>query len=82
MGQFKTKCSLCSVQQVWLSLYWVLRPGWAGGLWWERFYLMLEFPAFEAQPGNQSAQSPASVWVVSPGHTIDCRKVKNSFCSV
>jgi len=34
MGHFKVKCSLCSVQQVWWSLNWVLRPGWADGVWW------------------------------------------------
>ena len=33
MGQCKVKCSLCSVKQVRWSLHWVLRPGWAGGLW-------------------------------------------------
>ena len=30
-------CRLCSVQEVWWSLHWVLRPGWAGGLWELRF---------------------------------------------
>jgi len=29
----KLKCSLCSVQQVWWILHWVLRQGWAGSLW-------------------------------------------------
>ena len=33
MGYCKIKCSLCSVQQVWWSRHWVLRLGWAGGLW-------------------------------------------------
>ena len=32
MGHCKVKCSLCSVQQVWWSLHWGLRPGWAVGL--------------------------------------------------
>ena len=26
MGNCKVNCSLCSVQQVWWSLHWVLRP--------------------------------------------------------
>ena len=37
MGHYKGKYSLCSVQQVWWSLHWVLWPGWAGGLWGVRF---------------------------------------------
>ena len=39
-GYSKVKCSLCSVQQVWWSLYWVLRQGWVGGLWGLRFLLL------------------------------------------
>ena len=31
MGHCNVKCGLCSVRQVWWSLRWVLRPGWAGG---------------------------------------------------
>ena len=37
------ECSLCSVQQVWWSLHWVLRQGWADGLWGLWFYRFLEF---------------------------------------
>ena len=37
MGHYNFKCSPCSVQQVLCSLHWVLRPGWAGGLWGLRF---------------------------------------------
>ena len=33
MKHCKVKHSLYSVQQVWWSLHWVLRLGWAGGLW-------------------------------------------------
>ena len=34
MGHYKVQyLGLCSVQQVWRSLRWVLQPGWAGGLW-------------------------------------------------
>ena len=29
MNYCKVRCSLCSVQQAWWSLHWVLRPGWA-----------------------------------------------------
>ncbi len=43
MGHCKVKFSLCSVQQVWWSLHWVLRPGWAGGLGEMRFCRFLEF---------------------------------------
>ena len=43
VGHYKAKCSLYSVQQVWWSLHWVLRQGWAGGLWGLRFCLFLEF---------------------------------------
>ena len=32
MGHCKVKYSLCSAQQVWWSLNWVLRQGWVGGL--------------------------------------------------
>ena len=32
MGHCKVKCSLCSVQQVWWSLHWVLRPRWWAGV--------------------------------------------------
>ena len=37
MGRFKVKFRLCSVQQVWWSLHWVLGPGRAVGLWDVRF---------------------------------------------
>ena len=37
MGHYKAKCSLCSAQQLWWSLHWALRPGWAGDLWGLRF---------------------------------------------
>ena len=43
MGHCKVKCSLCTVQQVWCSLHWMLQPGWAGGLWGVLFYQMLEY---------------------------------------
>ena len=35
----------------------------------------------EAVLGNNCAQSPASVWVASPGHTLDHCKVKCTLCS-
>ena len=31
--------------------------------------------------GNHSAQSPASVWVASPGHAMGHCKIKCSLCS-
>ena len=37
MDHCKVKCSLCSMQWVWERLNWVLRLGWAGGLWGLRF---------------------------------------------
>ena len=34
LGYCKVKCNLYDgVQKVWWSLYWVLRPSWAGGMW-------------------------------------------------
>ena len=36
----------------------------------------------EAALGNHSVQSPASVWVASPGHAMGHWKVKCSLCSV
>ena len=44
MGHSKAKCSLCSVQQVWWSLHWVLKQGWAAGLWGLQF--SPRFPEF------------------------------------
>ena len=41
IGLCKAKFSLC-VQQVFWSLHWVLRPGWAGGLGGLRFCRFLE----------------------------------------
>ena len=38
MKHCKVKCSLCSVQQVWGSLHWVLQQGWAVALWGWRFW--------------------------------------------
>jgi len=34
MGHCRVKYSICSLQQVWWSLHWVLRPGLAGGFKW------------------------------------------------
>ena len=42
MWQFKIKSNLYSVQQVWLSLHWLLWQGCAGGLWVLRFCWSLE----------------------------------------
>ncbi len=44
------------------------------GLW--------RFPEEEAALGYLSAQSPATVWVASPGHAMGHCKVKCSLCSV
>ena len=41
-GHCKVKCSLCSAHQVWCSLHWGLRQGWAGGLWGLRFCRCVE----------------------------------------
>ncbi len=41
LGHWKVKCSLCSAQQVWWSLYWVLRQASAGGLGGLRFCQIL-----------------------------------------
>ena len=35
----------------------------------------------QAVLGNHCAQSPASVWVASPGHTLGHCKVKWTLCS-
>ena len=35
----------------------------------------------EAVLGNLCAQSPASVWIASPGHALDHWKVKRTLCS-
>ena len=43
VGHWKVECSLCSAQQVWWSLHWVLQPSWAGGLGELRFCYFLEF---------------------------------------
>ena len=40
-----------------------------------------DFVEEEAALANHSAQSPASVWVASPGHTMGYCKVKCSLCS-
>ena len=37
LGHCKVKYSLYSMQQLQWSLHWVLRQGWAGGLWVLRF---------------------------------------------
>ena len=39
-----------------------------------------KFPEEESLLGIHSAQSPASVWVASPGHAISHWKVKCSLC--
>ena len=41
-----------------------------------------DFVEEEAALGNHSAQSPASMWVASPGHAVVHCKVKCSLCSV
>jgi len=47
------------------------------------FASLWRFPSEEeAALGNHGAQSPASMWVASPGHTIGHCKVKCSLCSV
>ena len=40
------------------------------------------FPEEEAALGNHNAQSPASVWVASPGHAMGHCKVRCSHCCV
>ena len=46
------------------------------------FAAFWSFLVMEAQPGNHSAQSPASVCVVSPGYDIELCKVECSLCGV
>ena len=59
------------MQQVWLSLHWVLRPGWAGGFLECSFAECWSFPDVEEMPlDNHSAQSPANVRVANPGHAM------------
>ena len=41
-----------------------------------------DFVEEEAALGNHSAQSPASVWVASPGHAVGYCKVKCILCCV
>ena len=57
MGHCKVKCSICSAQQVWWSLYWVLLQGLADGLWGLQFYQILEFSS-----GGVRAQQPLSTY--------------------
>ena len=40
MGHCEVKSRVCTVQQFFCSLHWVLRPGWAGG-WWGLWFLPL-----------------------------------------
>ena len=68
--------------QVWWSLHWVLRPGWADGLLQGlRLPVCGDFPEEEAALGNHRAQSPAKARVASPGNIIGHCKVKCSLCS-
>ena len=79
MGHCKVKCSLCSVEQVWWSLHWVAAQVVCGEYGSAAFWsLSVE----EARLGNDSAQSPASVCVASPGHAMGHCKVKRTLCSV
>ena len=78
-GTLMVKLSLCTVQQVQWSLHWVLRLGWAGGLWGLRFCYLWNF-SLEEVP--HSAQSPASVCVASPGHATGQFMVKFSLCTL
>ena len=83
MGHCKVKSSLCSVQQVWWSLHWVVRPGWAVVCGMFGFAECWSFSGLGALLGNHSAQSPtSSVRVASPGHAMGHCKVKCSLCSV
>ena len=76
------KCSLCSAQQVWWSLNWVLQQGWAGGMGGLWFCHILKFSlVVETVLSNHCAQSPVSVCVASPGHFMGHCKVKCSLCS-
>ena len=83
LGHCKVKCSLCSGQQVWWSLHWgcgtavqVVCEASSG------FVTFWSPSVMEAVLGNHCAQSPASVWVASPGHALGHCKVKCILCSV
>ena len=55
------------------------------GRWFAGVAVLLlsgDFVEEEAALGNHSAQSPASVWVASPGHAMGHYKVKHSLCNV
>ena len=72
MGCCKVKCSLCTAQQVWWSLHWVLWQGWAGGLRGVRFCCFLEFFSCKGAAGQpQCIKSWQSVsgqpWVCHSG---------------
>ena len=61
----------------------MLRLGLVGGLSWGfRFCRFLEVSVEEVVLANHSAQSPASVCVVIPGHAMGHCKVGLSLCSV
>ena len=82
LGHSNVKCNLCSGQRVWWSLHWGLCSAVqvvceASGFvtFWSPSVMM------EAVLGNHCAQSPASVWVASPGHALGHCKVKWTLCS-
>ena len=83
LGHCKVKCSLCIGKQVWWSLHWGLQHCCAGGLrgFFRFFFIFLCPSVMQAVLGNHCAQSPASVWVASPGHAMGHCKVKCTLCS-
>ena len=78
IGHCKVKCSLCSMQQARWSIHWagqVMRGGCGFATSWS-------FSVEDTLLGNHSAQSPASVYISSPGCAMVHCKVECCPCSL
>ena len=76
LGHCKVKCTLCSGQQVWWSLHWGLCSAVQVACVACGFVTFRSPSAKEPVLVKHCAQSPASVWVVSPVHALSHCKVK------
>ena len=72
MGHCKVKYNhLCSMQQVWWSLHWGLRQGWAaGGLWGLRFCWLVEIS--RGGGSTQQTQRTEEPWKCVSGQPWAC----------
>ena len=76
LDHYKLKCSLCSVNWLWWSMHWVLRPGWTGGgLWW------LWYQGISQLWRRRLATPLPRALPVCEWPALHC-KVKSSLCSV